>query len=422
MKRTTVIFKVTLLFTYLFYSGSFCLAMPIFNNGVQAENKITFTSDNPIFTNKSLSTKEMSKLLDFYTDVFSSETQLSKWYSSVYDSSALLYIPIQYAYDTQNQELINKLRKLFTYNALVIVKKNNQADDLAKRTFYFTVSEYLRRNGIKDNAENTKMYNFIKNEVLYYWNNNPANIWEAESKKFYGAKQRIDYILSGNFNGNLSYYRAITDFELYVMGTGVSLLLIEKDAKRTITPDLVSIKDRFYQVLKKEVSFKDNTSWYLQSNIWRDHPDFKDVALEKSQNVNWDASHFSRMSAYLHLLKLNFQDDKSKYSYLEKLTVLLSNQLITNIAVYNSKNNVYTFNNYIDGNNSSFRSDIKDGKKGIQPSQNFEHIFIGWWKMLNTNEVDIMYERIAKKFPYYSEQSAYLTHDKGFFQEIVNLK
>jgi len=422
MKSTTVIFKVTLLFTYLFYSSSFCLAMPVFKSVVQTENKITFASDKPIFTNKSLSTKEISKLLDFYTDVFSSETQLSKWYSSVYDSSALLYIPIQYAYDTQNQELINKLRKLFTYNALVIVKKNSQADDLAKRTFYFTVSEYLRRNGIKDNAENTKMYNFIKNEVLYYWNNNPANIWDAESNKFYGVKQRINYILSGDFNGNLSYYRAITDFELYVMGTGVSLLLIEKDAKRTITSDLVSIKNTFYQVLKKEVSIKDNKAWYLQSNIWRDHPDFKDVALEKSQNINWDASHFSRMSAYLHLLKLNFQDDKPKYSYLEKLTTLLSNQLTTNIAVYDSKNNVYTFNNYIDGNNSSFRSDIKDGKKGIQPSQNFEHIFIGWWKMLNTNEVDVMYERIAKQFPYYSEQNAYIIHDKGFFQEIVNLK
>jgi hypothetical protein len=417
MKSSTLIFKVTLLLTYLFYSNSFCLART-----PETQNKVIFTSDDQIFTDKNLSVKEISKLLDFYTDVFSSETQLAKWYSSVYDSSALLYIPIQYAYDTQNQELINKLRKLFTYNTLLIVKKNSQADDLAKRTFYFTVSEYLRRNGIKDNAENIKMYNFIKSEVLYYWNKNPANIWDAESKKFYGVKQRIDYILSGNFNGNLSYYRAITDFELYVMGTGVSLLLIEKEAKQTITPDLVSIKDRFYQVLKKEVSIKDNKAWYLQPNIWRDHPDFQDVALKKSQSVNWDASHFSRMSAYLHLLKLNFQDDKPKYSYLEKLTTLLSNQLTTNIAVYDSKNNVYTFNNYIDGNNSSFRSDIKDGKKGIQPSQNFEHIFIGWWKMLNTNEVDVMYERITKQFPYYSEQSAYIIHDKGFFQEIVNLK
>ncbi|MDR4952391.1 hypothetical protein REB14_09425 [Chryseobacterium sp. ES2] len=421
MKSSTLIFKITLLFTYWMYSSSFCLAMPIFKPAPAIQNKLIFTSDNPTFTNKNLSVKEISKMLDFYTDVFSSETQLSKWYSSVYDSSALLYVPMQYAYDTQNNELINKFQKLFTYNTLLIVKKNSQADDLAKRTFYFTVSEYLRRSGIKGNAENTKMYDFIKNEVLYYWNNNPANIWDAESKKFYGAKQRIDYILSGNFNGNLSYYRAITDFELYVMGTGVSLLLIEKDAKRTITPDLVSIKDRFYQVLKKEVSIKDG-AWYLQPNIWKDHPDFKDVALQKSQNVNWDASHFSRMSAYLHLLKLNFQNDKIKYSYLEKLTTLLSNQLITNIAVYNSKNDFYTFNNYIDGNNSSFRSDVKGGKKGIQPSQNFEHIFIGWWKMLNTKEVNIMYERIAGKFPYYSEQSAYITHDKGFYQEIVNLK
>lgn len=246
MKSSTLIFKITLIFTCWMYSSPFCLAMPIFKPAPVIQNKLIFTSDNPTFTNKNLSVKEISKMLDFYTDVFSSETQLSKWYSSVYDSSALLYVPMQYAYDTQNNE--------------------------------------------------------------------------------------------------------------------------------------------------------------------------------KSQNVNWDASHFSRMSAYLHLLKLNFQNDKIKYSYLERLTTLLSNQLITKIAVYNSKNDFYTFNNYIDGNNSSFRSDVKDGKKGIQPSQNFEHIFIGWWKMLNTREVNIMYERIAGKFPYYSEQSAYITHDKGFFQEIVNLK
>lgn len=422
MKGSTVIFKATLLLIYLYYNSSACLAKPISEIAPQIESKVELISDDHVFTNKSLSTKEIVKLLDFYTNVFSSETNMAKWTSSVYDSAALLYIPIQYAYDTGNQELINKLRKLFNYNTLLLVKKSSQADDLAKRTFYFTASEFLRRDRIKDNTENTKMYNFIKSEVLNYWNDKPANIWEAESNKFYGVKQRIDFLLSGNFNGNLSYYRAITDFELYVMGTGVSILLIEKDAKRALTPDLLSIKDRFYQVMKKEVSIKDNNSWYLQPNIWRDHPDFQDVALEKSQSVNWDASHFSRMSAYLHLLKLNFQNDKIKYSYLEKLTILLSNQLISKIAVYDTKNNTYIFNNYIDGNNSNFRSNIKDGKKGIQPSHNFEHIFIGWWKMLNTSEVDIMYERIAKRFSYYSDQSAYINHDKGFFQEILNLK
>lgn len=389
---------------------------------VQASVSISsMLSNEPVFRQQNLTTTEVINMINRYSDIFASETKMTNWPNAPYDCAAFLYIPIQYAYDTKNQEVIKSLQGLFTYNTLLTVKNRSDVDDLSKRTFYFTVSEYLRRSGIRGNTEKTKMFNFIRKEVLNYWNNTFANIWDEESKKFYGVKQRVKYLLSGEYNGNMSYYNAFTDLEFYILGTGISLSLIEKEASLTATPDLIDIRDLFYEVMQKKVVFKDNV-WYLQPNVWKDHPNFQDVVLKNNQSVNWDASHFSRMPAYLYLLKLAFQSDNTKFKYLEKLNILLSRQLLNNIAMYNSKNGIYTFNNFVDGNNSNFRSNLKKGIKGLLPSEDYGHIFYGWWKMLNTDEVNLMYKRIALKYSYYSNHNPYINENKGYFQEIVNLK
>ncbi|MGE8535917.1 MAG: hypothetical protein ACN6OJ_15120 [Chryseobacterium sp.] len=413
--KNLLIYKLRFVFIYLFCTISIC---PVVQASV---SKTSLMSVEPVFRQQNLKTTEIVNLINHYNDIFASETKMANWPNAAYDCAAFLYIPIQYGYDTKNQEIIKRLQVLFTYERLLTIKNRADIDDLSKRTFYFTVSEYLRRSGIRGDAEKTKMFNFIKKEILNYWNNAYANIWEAESRKFYGVKQRVQYLLTGEYNGDMSYYSAFTDLELYIMATGVSLSLIEKDASITATRDLINIRNSFYQVMQKKVVFQDNV-WYLQPNVWKDHPNYQDVVLKKNQSVNWDASHFSRMPAYLYLLKLAFQSDTTKFQYLDKLNTLLSKQLLNNIAMYNPKDGIYAFNNFVDGNNSNFRSNLKKGEKGLSPSEDYTHIFYGWWKMLNTNEVNMMYDRISLKYSYYSSQNPYINDNKGYFQEIVNLK
>ncbi|WP_433632269.1 hypothetical protein [Chryseobacterium cucumeris] len=413
--KNLLIYKLRFIFIYLFCTISIC-------SMVQASvSKRSLISVDPVFRQQNLKTTEIVNLINHYNDIFASETKMANWPNAAYDCAAFLYIPIQYGFDTKNQEIIKRLQVLFTYERLLTIKNRADIDDLSKRTFYFTVSEYLRRSGIRGDAEKTKMFNFLKKEILNYWNNAYANIWEAESRKFYGVKQRVEYLLSGEYNGDMSYYSAFTDLELYIMGTGVSLSLIEKDASLTATRDLINIRNLFYQVMQKKVVFQDNV-WYLQPNVWKDHPNFQDVVLKRNQSVNWDASHFSRMPAYLYILKLAFQSDNTKFNYLDKLNTLLSKQLLNNIAVYNPKDGTYSFNNFVDGNNSNFRSNLKKGDKGLLPSEDYTHIFYGWWKMLNTSEVNMMYEKISLKYSFYSTQNPYVNENKGYFQEIVNLK
>jgi hypothetical protein len=413
--RKLIIYKLRFILICLFCTIGIC---PVVQASV---SKTPLILGEPVFRQQNLATPEIINLINHYDDIFASETKMANWPNAPYDCAAFLYIPIQYAYDVNNQEVIKRLQMLFTYKTLLTIKNRSDVDDLSKRTFYFTVSEYLRRSGIRGNAEKTKMFNLIKNEVLNYWNNTYANIWDAESKKFYGVKQRVQYLLTGEYNGDMSYYNAFTDLEFYLMGTGISLSLIEKEASLTTTQDFVNIRNLFYEVMQKKVVFKDNV-WYLQPNVWKDHPNFQDVALKKGQSVNWDASHFSRMPAYLNLMKLAFQSDNTKLKYLVKLNTLLSKQLLNNIAAYNPKDGIYTFNNFVDGNNSNFRSNLKEGKTGLLPSEDYAHIFYGWWKMLNNNEVNVMYERISSKYSYYSNHNPYINENKGYFQEIVNLK
>lgn len=342
-------------------------------------------------------------------------------YDYPYYFTHLFYIPIQYSFDTENFTLIEKLSGIINYEVLLKVRSNSKLSDMSKRAFYFACSEYLRRIGIK-NREQMKMYNLIKSEVSILWNKSYANIWSTESKRFFGVKERLAFILSGKSNGSFSYYRAVTDFELFLLGTGVSLAIIERNNFGRVSEDAKEMSQYFYDVLLHEVQVQPDKTWYLQPGVWHDHPTYKDVIIKANGAVNWDSSHFSRMPAYLFLLGIHFREDNVKSEYIEELKAGLAHQFTKVISHYNPVTNQYHFNNFIDGNNSFFKSDLEKGIQGVKPSSDFVHVFWSWWKMLQSKEVQKLYQNIGTNYQFYSDNNLHIHNNREFFSEVINLR
>src|SRR5690606_27569011 len=131
-------------------------------------------------------------------------------------------------------------------------------------------------------------------ETVGYWNKRDAKVWKGEPNNYIGVKQRIQSILDGKSHGKFSYYDAVTDNELFVMATASSLSLVEKEYKGEPTKEMLEISQMFLKVLHKLVVFEKSGIWQLQPNVWKDHPDYKDVVLSKGESITWDAAHFAR--------------------------------------------------------------------------------------------------------------------------------
>lgn len=329
------------------------------------------------------------------------------------------YIPLIYGAKTNNKVLTNSFDNLMKFSNVDQILNSNSLDDLNKKVFCFFVAEYLRNYG--DSSENDKkLFNLLKTQTLSYWNIKSGKVWSAEKNSFAGAKERLLFIMTGKDNGNLSYYKAVTDHELFVLGSGISLAIFERNNNGKVSPELKEISDNFFLVLKHFVVFNDDGTWLFQPNIWRDHRDYKDVKGSPN-GVAWDTSHFSRFPAYLNLLSDFFASDNVKASYLQKLKVGLAKQFITKVALYNKIDNIYTFNNFINGDNQRFRVGFKTIKKGYNPSQNNVHIFYGWWKLLDDPAINNMYSNMSSNFLKYEDSNDQVKKLKNFYKEVINL-
>lgn len=328
------------------------------------------------------------------------------------------YIPLLYGAKKKNITLKRSFDNLITFNIVNEIKQSNILNVLDKKVFYFLAAEYLRSYGISS-SDNQKVFDLIKNETFNYWNVSSGKVWSAEKNNFKGVRARVSFILTGKDNGNMSYYSAITDHDLFVMGTGVSLALTEKNAKGKISPELDDISEVFINVLNKLVVFNVDGTWLLQPNIWKDHRDYKD--LSSSELISWDTSHFSRFPAYLNLLDMYTNKNTEQNNLIKKLKSGLAKQFVSKVALYDKSTKIYSFTNYVDGDNKSYRVGYKTNPKGYGPSQNYVHVFYCWWKLLDDSAINFIYQNIESNFSFYENNNPQIKRLGDFYKEVVNL-
>lgn len=329
------------------------------------------------------------------------------------------YIPLLYGFETNNKVLIEDFKNLVSPEVVTKIVNSNILSDQDKKLFIFFTAEYLRLNGISTENEHF-LFTLIKTKILDYWLNVPGKNWSSEYLNFKGKKERVEAILLGKYNGDKSYYYAITDNELFIMAAALSLSRVESENFSHVSPEIADITGDFYRVLKNEVVFYNDGTWLLQPDVWKDHPDYKNAGITAGKGISWDASHFSRFPAYLYLMGKVLSSPKQK-AYITKLKTGLAKQLVRDVAKYDELNNRYSFTNYMNGNDNKYRVGYKSNNTGYQPSSNYTHIFFSWWKLLDDENINIMYENIDANFSFY-EKNLNIKELNSFYRNIINLK
>ena len=281
----------------------------------------------------------MRKLLFFYFflsySVFSQETENSKVFqserlktyfiikelksyrnsilNSTYSKGRLIYylphefyIPLIYAYEVDDKALKNIFRSFLDKELFLKIKNDSNVKVLDKYIFYFFLAEFVRldNSNIKLNKE---LFSLLILELDDIWNLYEGKVWEREKFYFKGKKERIYSILKNKNNGKLSYYKAITDFELFPLAMGSSLFLSQTKygLENKILKEIVGA---FTKLLNRLVKFYDDGTWVLQPNVWKDHRDYKNVKLNTGEDVVWDAlelaSAYGRQCPYRFIVRV----------------------------------------------------------------------------------------------------------------------
>lgn len=382
-------------------------------------NNLSIKKDTFSFNQKNLDVAIINKRLkDIVTNISTKGINADNK-SVPYTLVHQFYMPMLYAAQTNNKELSNSFETLMTFENISKISNSKVLSDLDKKVFYFFTSEYLRNYGISK-SKNQKIYNLVRTEILNYWSVNSGKVWKDEKNDFKGVRGRVEFILTGKDNGKQSYYRAITDHELFVMGTGVSLGLVEKRMNGKVSPELNGVSTLFLNVLNQLTVFDNDGMWLLQPGIWNEHRDYKNSNINVA--TSWDTSHFSRFPAYLNLLDIYTQNNTKENSFVNKLKNGLSKQFISKVAKYNKTSGEYSFTNYINGNDNNYRVGFKTNLKGYSASQNDLHVFYGWWKLLNDEAIDNMYLNIKNNFSMYEKGNEQVRKFGGLYKQIVSLE
>ncbi|MCB1647756.1 MAG: hypothetical protein KDI36_20005 [Pseudomonadales bacterium] len=283
----------------------------------------------------------------------------------IYDASHVLMVPLHYAFITQDQIAISQFETMFTRfaNAELPGGQLNQVH------WMYLVSRYLSlKTEFKvpfSDADQSLLQRSIAH-LRYRWELAPDFQWG--SFPFFGLKARLEYVLDEPSSIDLlrerSYYRAVTDYELFVLAIGNDLGFVYNNRPDIAESDrklAVEVFHYTYRILEKRVTSTKSNGMLFQVGYWRDHPDYqfaghltlgKDLGPSKKADVAEDSGHSHRWPLWLESFRFGAVT-VAQFDAIEVLQQRLSHQL-KNSVFYVTENGVL-LRNYLDGSNGIYR-------------------------------------------------------------------
>lgn len=321
--------------------------------------------------------------------------QSQSWNESQrYDASHFLMIPLFYAFEKNDQNLINAYNK-YVENFYSKSKQGLQFDRdnirLSNTQFLYFLSTYAVLSG--DHAGYSRQ---MLSNVESLWSEIPA--WQWGQEPFDNMKQRFDWKLNAPIS--VGYYRAIIDEELFVLGAAANLSRIYPD-----NPTLKEINQYSARIFKQRSTF-DGNRWLFDVGSWDNHPKFaysgysntKSITVKKPKNkITADSSHFFRMPVLLWSLQGAYAVNSKENTQFKSYRFGLENQFFEKVVVL--KDNKILLNNYMDGSNGVFNwvSSGSGKGKGYGPYGLTSSFGMGWWALLPGNRIQSLYHDYFEK-------------------------
>lgn len=328
----------------------------------------------------------------------------------IYDASQVLMVPLHYAFQSGDRELIADFQEHFDrfirdgINTINITEDSNRLNALM---YYYLLSEYIvlaKSKSVREDENIHFLANYLLEEISELWSEIPAWQWGREPFDG-GMRERILWKLD-NKEVDYSYYRSIIDEELYLMAIASDLKSYFDDDEEVLD-DIQGVN---YLIFKTESYFDDKGKWLFQRGVWSEHPDYAYVGYESKNIINGkktiatisaDSSHFHRFPLWIESFINSYPKETEERNYFIKIKKGLEKQFFEKVLIRpDEKTPFYRLTNFMDGTNGLYRWDystIKDN--GYGPYELSGTFTLGWWTFLGSERIKEVYLELSQQYP-----------------------
>lgn len=325
-----------------------------------------------------------------------------------YDASHVLMVPMHFAFVAGDKEGVDQFEHLisqFTQQELP-GGQLNQAQWLYFVTRYLALRTEFNYSLSKSDAYLVQrisawLHNRWMYEPAYQWGQLPLT----------GTKSRMNLITSTSKSWPLSYYPAVTDYELFLFSAASDIKFITEKLPETIKLQPQEISTSIDElvaagvaVVRERGKFTSDGGWLFQVGTWADHPDFrfaghtkieKDLSERRLKDISEDSSHSHRWPLFFRSMIAATNNAQDRELLLNSYHGF-SKQFSNNVVVMRDKS--ILLNNYMNGSNGLYRYKYatigKNDKLGYGPNALSGILGESWYPFSSgvTNIYDI-YER-----------------------------
>lgn len=382
----------------------------------------------PLF--KTRLSNNQSKALVNILDSINFSTKLGV-YNFVHSS----FVPLIYSYDVKDSTVMEFFSNFFSLEKLIFVIENKLINPMEKTQYMYLNLEYIRRNRNMDKLilkRNKNILTQIEKTLLKEWKHDKGEIWQEEAFHYQGRRSRIASILLHKipFQSEKSFHTAITDFELFCLMTGCSLASNQLKLNGKIKTEIEEFIVFMLQILKTQCKVYSDGRWLLQPGVWKDYSDYlfagntvlkENLTISKIDTISWDASHSARWPIFIHTLKSLFKTNTVENKFLTDFQKGLADQFMNKVV--HQFDSIPRFNNFMDGWNGIYRYNYSTMKQGYAPYTCNKHVFLSWWKILDDERINKMYQTIELNYDYYiKEYKGEIKRQEQLFRLLISLK
>ena len=204
-----------------------------------------------------------------------------------------------------------------------------------------------------------------------------------------------------------SYYRAITDEDLYGLAIGADLAAVASRCALEQVPQYVSSLALAREIFSQELTPTAVGGWVFQKGVWTDHPDFEyagnaqvapDLQPAPVPGISPDSSHSFRLPLFLVSFACAEDAGSAPREFFARLRDQLAIQWwVRTVVMPDTSFKGVRMTNFMDGENGVYRYSYETlgPGNGYGPYELSGSLNIGWWSFLGPMAMPVYQAQLA---------------------------
>lgn len=283
-----------------------------------------------------------------------------------YDASHVLMIPMHYAFVAGDEEGVKQFEELMSRFA----RQELSGGQLNQAQWVYFISRYLALRAeysLEFSASDLYLARRVSAWLHSKWVFDPAYQWGQFP--LVGTKARVQLVLDNSKSWPLSYYPAITDYELFLFAAASDIVYVRKhiaginfDSMPGVEESMAEMAKAGVAVVQQRGAFSKAGGWLFQIGTWTDHPDYRyaghseidnDLEEKRVPGIAEDSSHSHRWPLFFRSMIAASSDRPEDRELLFKAYAGFSRQFTEEVVFI--RDDSVLLKNYMDGSNGLYR-------------------------------------------------------------------